>query len=393
MKKSSTVPVLVSLPLAFQDGRDKYDGILRFLTTSGEAWDIRLVRERMTLPLLSQAVHDGARGTIMDGFNANEIFSALAAMEIPVIALDPMRPELLEGRKRDIAFIDIDSVDIGQRAADYLTGQGDYNAYGFIGYGEGCKWSDLREQTFAAALSRRGLACDSFKVPRWHAQTDETNQNLRAWLAAMPKPAAVLAAHDELARTALNLCVRESLRVPEEIAVLGVDNELIVCTHTQPTLSSIRPDFEQSGYEAARLLSAFLSGKTHKRISVVTPILGIIGRESTAPSSPAGKMVQRASEYIRANATRDIRVTSVAKALSVSRRLLDLRFRQITGRTILDAIQDVRLEQVKTLLRTTAMPIQEIGETCSFRSENHLKRMFKKWTGLTMRDFRRKSGR
>ena len=120
----------------------------------------------------------------------------------------------------------------------------------------------------------------------------------------------------------------------------------------------------------------------------VSPVKGIIGRESTAPSSATGRMVLKAEEFVRSHAGEHIHVDDVARHLGVSRRLLDLRFREVTGRTVLDAIHAEQLENVRNLLRTTSLSIAEISRLYSFRSENHLKRLFKQAFGQTMSDYR-----
>ena len=116
----------------------------------------------------------------------------------------------------------------------------------------------------------------------------------------------------------------------------------------------------------------------------VSPVKDIVERESTAPASPAGLMVRKAETFIRDHADGKLRVADVARHLGISRRLLDLRFREITGRTVLATIQAVQLERVRHLLRTTQLSIAEIGRLVNFRSENHLKRLFRATYGMTM---------
>ena len=126
------------------------------------------------------------------------------------------------------------------------------------------------------------------------------------------------------------------------------------------------------------------------RLHMTSPVKSVVERESTAPSNTAGLMVLRAEEFIRDHSDGGIRVDDVARHLNISRRLLDLRFRAITGKTVLKAIQSEQLSRVRDLLRTTALSITEISYRCNFRAENHLKRLFKKSFGMTMRDYRRK---
>ena len=196
-----------------------------------------------------------------------------------------------------------------------------------------------------------------------------------------------MAVCDELARLLTDIVTAAGVRVPQEIAVLGVDNEWILCTHMRPTLSSIHPDFERSGVLAAHCMERMLR-RTAPILHEIAPVKDIVERESTAPSSPAGQMVARAEEFIRDHADENLHVEDIVRHLKVSRRLLFLRFRQITGHTVLDAIRTAQLERVRTLLRTTTLSITEICRLCRFRSENHLKRLFKQAFGQTMSDYR-----
>ncbi len=197
-----------------------------------------------------------------------------------------------------------------------------------------------------------------------------------------------MAVSDELGRTFIDTLAAGGIRVPHEVAVLGVDNEWILCTHMSPTLSSIQPDFELSGFLATECMEKFLRSRAASASGVplrqVSPFKDIDERESTTPASPAGLMVRKAETFIHDHADGKLRVADVARHLGISRRLLDLRFREITGQTVLSAIQAVQLERARYLLHTTKLSIAEIGRLVNFRSENYLKRLFKATYGTTM---------
>lgn len=241
--------------------------------------------------------------------------------------------------------------------------------------------------SFGKALSGLGYACDALRVKRANLHDGSVHEKMREWAARLHRPAAVMAVCDELGRTFIDALAAGGVRVPQDVAVLGVDNEGILCTHLSPTLSSIQPDFVRSGFLAAECMDRFLrrgAGRDTGVLRRVSPVKGIIGRESTAPSSATGRMVLKAEEFVRDHAGEHIHVDDVARHLGVSRRLLDLRFREITGRTVLAAVQSVQLERVRHLLRTTQLSIAEIGRLVNFRSENHLKRLFRATYGMTM---------
>ena len=200
---------------------------------------------------------------------------------------------------------------------------------------------------------------------------------------------------DELARTFISALTANGIRVPQDVAVLGVDNELILCTHMSPTLSSIQPGFERSGYLAAKSMDTLLSrglGRSANAIAeplhLLSPIKSIIARESTAPSSTTGLLVLRAENFIRNHVGESIHVDDVARHLKVSRRLLDKRFREVTGKTVLSAIHTAQLENVWDILHTTTLSISDIYTLYHFCSESQLKRLFKATYGMTMSDAR-----
>jgi len=382
--------VLVALHMAYQDGRDKYNGVLRYLNEdAAAAWDIHLLRAPPPKKLLVDVISPGIQGAIVSGGLDDDIFRLVAQSNVPCVAIDISQPAIPNGQPSPLAFVDIDSSAIGRRGAEYLLGQGKFNCFGFVGYPPDCRWSSERCAAFRTRLVELGLDCAELVLPYNPHLVPATHTAFLNWLRPLRKPVAILAANDELARLVLNICKQENIAVPNEVAVLGVDNEQIICTHTTPTLSSIQPDFEQAGYAAARLLQEMMNGSAPTLTRYIAPIKQVIGRNSTAPSLPTAKMVLRVEEYIRNHAGKTIHVADIAHHLNISRRLLDLRFRQVTGSTVLSAIQAARIERVAHLLRTTNLTITEISNVCEFNSENHLRRLFKKHTGYTMSDYRR----
>ena len=391
-KKQTALPipkVAIALPLAYQDGQDKYNGILRYLAAH-TVWNTRLIREELDLRTLEQVLAWGADGLITDCFASVAAFRFLGTCDLPTVTIDLRSPQLLQKRKKRIAHVAADSEAIGTRGAEYLLGQGDYQSFGFIGTHPEWPWSRTRAQAFRLAVEKQNRVCRIYPAPTKRLSPEKEQQRLVDWLHELPKPVAVLAASDDRARHVLELCLRERIRVPGEIALLGVDNEALICMHSTPTLSSIQPEFEEAGFQAASLLDRIMRGALSRPVTVLCNVKQIVGRRSTAPSSSAGKLVQTAAEFIRNNACKSICVEDVARHLRVSRRLADLRFRQLQGRSILEAVQEARLDRVTALLRTTTLEIGEIGELCGYHTETYLKRLFKKRFSTTMRDYRKR---
>ena len=208
---------------------------------------------------------------------------------------------------------------------------------------------------------------------------------------ALPKPCGLMAAVDLRAKQVLDTCRTANIRVPEEIAVVGVDNDATICENTTPTLSSVLPDFEGGGYLAAELLDRLFRGLQRKTLHLTYGVRGIVQRQSSQYLRQSDRMIASAIEFIRLNACAGITVTDVVTQMSVSRRYAERHFRAACGHSVLDEIQHHRLERVCSLLRETNLPIREIGERCGYDTEIYLKVLFKKRFGMTMRDYRKRA--
>ena len=388
--------ILVVLPLAYQDGRDRYVGFLQYLAKHRPNWNIHLVRECITRHGLRHELKCGIEGIITCADTVNSMFAPLIPTNLPYVVMDALHPDQFEPLRK-LAFVDVDSAEIGMLAAKHLSEQGNYTAFGAIGFEETFHWSQTRIQNFCGALAEKGLECSEMHVKRANIHQTSTRRAMCEWAAKLHRPAAVMAVTDELARQFIEAISAYGLNSPQDIAVLGVDNEWILCTHMSPTLSSIQPDFERSGYLAAECLARLLSTDNPRksretvRLHMTSPVKSVAKRESTAPSSTSGLTIRRAEQFIRDHSDGGIRPDEVARYLGISRRLLDLRFRAITGKTVLEAIQEEHLKRVCNLLRTTSLSITEISSRGNFRSENHLKRLFKRHFGMSMRDYRRQN--
>ena len=184
------------------------------------------------------------------------------------------------------------------------------------------------------------------------------------------------------------------LNVPNQIQVLGVDDETYICEQTVPSLSSLKPDFENGGFAAAEFLDGVLhglpqpAGKGRRRV-LNFAFKGVVERMSTADVNGTARRITAAREFIRQHATSGIDVPHIASALGVSVRLLQRDYRAVTGHTVLEDLQSAKLEHVKAMLRTTTTPIDAIGPFCDFKSPAHLKTLFKARFGMTMSTYRK----
>lgn len=381
MNKRLNIALL--LPLAFQDGLDFHEGIMRYLNAHRRAWRIQIARE-VTNKAASAAIFNSGLDGMIANYDMFDCFAGrLARTRFPLVLLnlDRKTPFL---RRPSTVFVDIDSRALATTAARFLTRDKPYADYGFAGTAQTFSWTERRFQPFAELLARKKLSVSRF-APRTVAdRADE----LARWLKSLRKPAAVFADCDRTAVEVIDACAQTGLRVPQEVAVLGVDNERITCMHTEPSLSSIQPDFVTEGARAAAALDAMLAGRKTPR-EIVCSHNTLVKRRSTGAPSQGGWLVQKADELIRKEACKGLKAAQVSTRLGVSRRLLDLRYRQLRGRTILDTILDTRIDAAKELLRNTKLPIREIAAATGLSDVSYAQRLFKHRVGETMRTYRR----
>ena len=213
---------------------------------------------------------------------------------------------------------------------------------------------------------------------------------MERFLLKLPRPTAIFAAMDGRARHVVNLCADIGLRVPEDIAVLGVDNDPLLCESTVPPLSSIRTGGYRRGQTAAAMLDALMHGRPVKERSVVQEPISVVTRGSTGYDAMSDVHVAQAVKFMRDRiaAGEVIDVADAVQAAHCSRRYLERHFRSGLGRSVHDELMLARMERVKTLLETTTLPIGEIAAQVGYTRPSRLAAMFRRVTGMSMREWR-----
>ena len=280
---------------------------------------------------------------------------------------------------------------IGQLGADHLLEQG-FQRLAFCGYPPTrmTRWSSERGRAFAARVRERGLSCSLFTG--WSAtdrRWSELQGRLAAWLKSLEKPVGVMAANDARARHVLEACRLIGARVPEDVAVLGVDNDEVVCELTSPPLSSIEQSARSVGFQAAALLDRLMAGKRSQTIPHLIAPEGVVVRRSTNVVAVNDAEVAAALVFIREHACEAIRVTDVVASVQVSRSTLEARFRMAMGRTIHSEIQRVQIEQARRLIVSTDLPLKQIAATVGFVHVHYMSTVFRRHTGRTPAEYRK----
>lgn len=251
-------------------------------------------------------------------------------------------------------------------------------------------WCREREQGFRDALKLNGKSCVSFS---WTNRTDNATDRVKAlktFLLGLPRPSAVFAANDFLAAETITAAKMASLDIPNDIAVLGVDNTASVCEHAAPTLSSIEPDFRRGGNLAMLMLLAVLRDGNDFRGPRQRTFgdLHVVRRLSTRRFQRTDVLVSEVLDLIRRKACLGLTAAEAASRFPCSRRMADRRFHQVTGHTILDEIQAVRLERAKELLLNPNQQLKAVSDFCGLKNPNSLRKFFKRETGLTLSEWR-----
>lgn len=389
--KAQSTPrrVVVALRMAGIAGQDKLNGIFEHLS-SGHRWQLAIYRTKheFTAEAVQREMAHGVDGFIVGIPGTDDALAAIAASDIPVVLMN-ITGIGMNLRTRRAAIVASDAGAVGREAAQALLRQGIYKSYGYAGYRTDDDWSRDRGAAFRDALDAAGFVGRMFDIEHYKDEIEDKGK-LADWLRSLPKPSGILAACDDRAFEVLDVANEIGIKVPAEIGVLGVNNDPILCENAVPRLSSVQPDFIQEGRLGAELLEQMMSGAElpkSKRVNLVG-IRTIVHRDSTVPQSESGKLVQRVLAYIERNAVKGIGVEDVVRRFKVSRSLLELRFRELQGESVYEAMLRIRFEEVKRRLRLTDEPISEITAACGWENPAPPKVLFKRRFGISMRDFR-----
>jgi len=382
--------VAVLLPMSVKVSRDMRRGVLQYVRQCGP-WGLHIIEGREGEQKLVRMNEWGCTG-IIGRLYTPELVDVAAHAKVPQVLVDPEKRQLAKSHPiHRHSIMRSDTVTVGRMAAAYFL-ERRFVHYAYVGEVQGCMWSVRRGEAFARAVREAGFECQIYGKLTASEREDAGLERPRlcAWLRALPKPVALLAAMDNRGRQIIDACAWAGINVPQDIAVLGVDNDEDLCETATPAMSSILLDTERASYEAARHLDSMMRGVTRERRIIIYGPLQVISRRSTDTTQISDIVVVKALEFIAVNACAGIGVPEVVRHAGASRRLVEQRFRVQLGRTILDEIHRVRMERVCTMLRETNQTISDIAHQSGFDSESHLSNLFRREHGCTMRDFRKR---
>lgn len=291
-----------------------------------------------------------------------------------------------------VPLVHVDDDAIGRTAAEHLLERG-FTEFGWCGF-EDVNWSLKRRQAFTETLGVTGRTCHLYAYSSrsrsdssWEAQ----QERLAHWVAGLPKPVGILACYDPVGQKVLEACRRAGVAVPEEAAVLGIDNDETVCEVCDPPLSSVAANHYRVGYEAAALLDRMMGGEPPPKSPLYVLPTGVVVRHSTDVLAIGDPDVAAALRYIREHACERMTVRDVVQRVSVSQTALKERFRRLLGRSIHEEILRVRIRRAKDLLAQTDMPLRTVAHRSGFRHQEYMGVVFRRKEGKTPGQYRREA--
>jgi LacI family transcriptional regulator len=376
MARTPKVALLIETSSSY--GRGLLRGIARYAREYGP-WSFFLepgAQDEVPPPLRDWGV-DG----VITLFRTRKQARRLLATRIPVVDLDFTIPGLVPWGVCN------DEVGVARVAAEHLLSRG-LRHFGFVGWAaveDGISlWEAKRRAAFVETIEAAGFTSALYEWPR---RGREQNR-LARWLKSLPRPAGVMASNDQRARHVLEAARLAGLRIPDDLAVIGVDNDETLCDLSTPSISSVALDTDTIGYVGAAALHRLMKGRRPSRKTVLVPPLGVVARRSSDLLAMADPAVVAAVRFIDANLSRPIRISDVLRAAQLSRKTLEVRFRRSLGRTPHEELQRRRLDKVKSLLRQTDWPLKQIARATGFTYVEHLHLMFRRAAGMTPTEFR-----
>lgn len=380
--------ILLEIETAIAPGRDMLRGISKFVGEINR-WDVHHNAGNWSLhgsisgpshiePLPADQSIDGVITRIYDDASRQRAHE-LIKQGIKVVDI------LGDHNDSSLYLVHTDDAAISKMALRHLNEKG-FDRFAFMGI-ENTRWSIQRGEAFS---SESGTLVPSFTVSKGQQGIGESDtERIEQWLKSLSLPVGVFASCDHIAPLLLEACGRLGITVPEHLAVVGVNNDTVACNVCSPTLSSIDANHFEVGYRAARLLNDLLEDKPSPKKPLYIPPHQLVVRGSSGELAINDPLIARAARFINRNAGSPIGVDEVVASVPLSRRELQRRFLQVTGRTIHASILEARMTIAKRLLRNPEYIVDAVAELSGFGSRQHFTKTFKAQTGITPAKYRR----
>ncbi|MES2694403.1 MAG: DNA-binding transcriptional regulator [Verrucomicrobiota bacterium] len=378
MKQARKVALLIETSNRY--GRDLLYGVRDWMR-EGERWAIRFTEQARLAPLPSWLRTWEGDG-IVARVDSPRTAAALRKTGLPVVDVSAERGV------SEFPRVSVDNAAVAQLAADHLIAKG-YRHFAFCGDAE-FLWAKQRGQEFRRILAAAGHSCAMFAGEKGARRRSESEMRAMAeWLAKLPRPVGIFACYDGRAQQVIEMCQLRRWSVPDEIAVLGVDNDDVLCELCSPPLSSVQPNAWRTGYEAAAMLARMMRGTkvAGGETRLVAPVR-VVERQSTNMVSVGDARVAQALRFIREHVGDGIDVSDVLRAVPMSRTLLERKFHAAVGHSPHRQIVQERIERAKHLLVESEVSIAVVAELAGFRDASYLSVAFRRETEESPYEYR-----
>lgn len=384
MATTSTPHVALLIETSREYGRGLLRGIARY-QQQVEPWSIYLRPHGLNEPpptWLKKWEGDG----ILARIDNQRMADAVLATGLPTVDLRGVLPDL------GIPFIGVNNRPVSELAFGHLRDCG-LTRFAFCGTPEGENPpQDYRRDHFLSLVEKAGYQCETWLgtgKPGGKVNWEREQHALAKWISGLAKPVGLMTCHDDRGQQVLDACRRAGVSVPDEVAVIGVDNDTHLCNLCTPPLSSIDVQPSRIGFEAAALLSRMMKGEAPpKEALFVGPPRGVVARRSTEILSIDDPDVAAAIRLIREKATSGITVREIQQESALSVSVLERRFKNVVGRTTKAEITRVRMAQAKLLLSETRLPISKVAQQSGFGEPKYFCEVFRKLEGMTATQYR-----
>ncbi|MDX2052891.1 MAG: DNA-binding transcriptional regulator [Polyangiaceae bacterium] len=367
--------VIVKVPLSVGHGRAILEGVSEYARNRKDWW-ITVLNEEATVEVVANAQPSGVIAFTF----TREIEDSLRAIGVPVVSVaNTVEHSLLPA-------VYFDDHEAGRLAAEHLMTCG-LRHYAFMGDLDPIN-GRLRLEGFRAALERAGHSVAVLECTNNFSWIPFNPEDVIRQLVALPKPCGVFAPWDLIAYHVARVCEHASIRVPEEIAIIGVDNDPLLCNVSRPPLTSVRIPAFEIGFRAAEMLDHLMTGGAVPEQPVILPPLPPVVRQSTEVIAVPDEKVAMALRYVREHAHESVGVTQMWEALAVDRKEMEARFRKFLGRSAGQEFTRVRVERAKQLALDTNYTAEELARACGFATASYLISVFRKHVGVTPQAYR-----
>ncbi|TWT49317.1 Xylose operon regulatory protein [Rubripirellula amarantea] len=380
MTKQKTVGLLIETSNAY--ARGLLSGIASYIHEH-DLWSIYLIeQERGAAPpsWLKDWDGDGLIARIENDAIANVI----KQLKMPIVDVSAAR------KMPKVPWVETNDTAIAQLAFEHFRERG-FEHFAYCGESD-FQWSMQRQLAFEQLVTEAGFTCSLFTAntrPTRMLSLKRERLRMAKWLLSLPRPTGILACYDIKAQQVLDVCREYEIKVPMEIALLGVDNDELLCDLCTPPLSSVAPAAHQTGREAAAMLDVLMKGGVVKPLSKLLEPLGVVTRQSTDVLAIEDPEIASAVRYIRDHCCEGINVNDVLKTIPLSRRVFENRFLAIVGRTPHQEIIRRRIERVRRLLVETNLPLSQIADRCGFMNHEYMSVAFRRAMDIPPATYRR----